>query len=116
MIKFAAVGLALMLSACGTPGQVVIGTPTIVAAEKSLTLAHLAYDGVGASLKTAADSGVLKGPAAATAKCWYDRAGDALNTADAADKAANAGSILSAVTAAQDAIVQTRTPTATCSQ
>lgn len=112
-MKFAAVFLAAALAACVTPSQIV-GTQTIVAAEKSLTLAHLAYDGVGQSLKAAADSGVLRGPAAATARCWFNRAGDALSAADAADRAANAPDILSAITAAEDAIVQAKTPTAAC--
>lgn len=113
-MKVTSLIFALMLSACGTPGQVVIGTPTIVAAEKSLTLAHLAYQGVGETLRTSADTGLIRGAAALTAKCWYDKAGDALNTADAADRAANAGNVLAAITAAQDAIVQARAPTAAC--
>ena len=112
-MKFVTLVFAAALASCGTPGQVV-GTPTIVAAEKSLTLAHLAYDGVGMSLKTAAETGVLKGANAATAKCWYDRAGDALNAADAADVALNASNIVAAITQAQDAIVQAKAPTAAC--
>lgn len=112
-MKFAALFLTAALASCGTPGQVV-GTPTIVTAEKSLTLAHLAYDGVGMSLKSASDAGVLKGQAAATAKCWYDKAGDELAAADAADVALNAADIASAITKAQDAIVQAKAPTAAC--
>lgn len=112
-MKITTLILAAALTACTTPGQVV-GTNTLVAAEKSLTLAHLAYDGVGMSLKTAADTGVLRGSNAATAKCWFDRAGDALNAADAADVALNASNIVAAITQAQDAIVQAKAPTAAC--
>lgn len=112
-MKIAALIFAASLAACSTPGQVV-GTDTLVAAEKSLTLAHLAYDGVGMSLKTAAESGVLRGSNAATARCWYDRAGDALNAADTADIALNASNIMAAISQAQTAIVQAKAPTAAC--
>jgi hypothetical protein len=75
-------------------------------AEKSLTIAHLAYNGIGTALKSAADSGALRGANAATAKSWYDKAGDSLKAADAADVAANAPNINAAIAAATDAITQ----------
>lgn len=115
MIKPAFLILALGIASCGTTGTVV-SPATLVTAEKALTVAHLAYDGVGMSLKTASDTGVLKGTAAATAKCWYDKAGDELAAADAADIALNAADIASAITKAQDAIVQAKTPTAACTK
>lgn len=111
-MKIIAFVLATALTACSTP--ILVGSDTLVSAEKSLTLAHLAYDGVGMSLKAAAETGVLRGSNAATAKCWYDRAGDALNAADAADVALNAADIVSAITKAQDAIVQAKMPTTAC--
>lgn len=89
---------------------------TIVVAEKSLTIAHLAYDGLGISLKAAAESGVLRGTNAATAKCWYDLAGDKLIAADAADKALNASGVMAAIGEAQNAIVQSKAPTAACAR
>lgn len=113
-MKTAFLILALSLASCGTPGQLVVGEQNIATAEKSLILAHLAYDGVGLTLKTSAETGVLRGSNAATARCWYNRAGDALLAADGADAALNAADIMSAISVAQSAIVQARTPTAAC--
>lgn len=105
--------LSLALGGCDTIKAVVAGGSvagsapvTMLTAEKSLTIAHLAYNGIGTSLKNAADTGVLKGANAATAKVWYDKAGDALLVADKSDDAANANGIMAAVTLAEEAIGQ----------
>ena len=103
-MKLASIIFALALSSCAGTG--LQGTQTLVDAEKSLTIAHLAYNGIGAGLLTAANSGVLKGANAAQAKVYFDKAGDALKVADTADNAANASGILAAVQQAQDAIAQ----------
>lgn len=108
--------LTFALASCGTPGQVVIGTPAIVVAEKTLTLAHKFYDSTGETLVTLAQTGVIKGAAAATARCWYARAGDALKAADAADVVINASvdEILADIGRMQDALVQAKAPTEAC--
>jgi len=79
---------------------------TTADAEKALTLAHLAYQGVGLSLQNAAESGALQGANAAKAKALYDKAGAALDAADAADAAANAPGMLAAIADANGAIAQ----------
>lgn len=96
------------LSGCAIPGGSVAeqAPETVLAAEKTLTVAHLALASIGNDLIALSASGTLRGNAAATAKVWYDRADDALRAADAADRAANAQGILEAVRLAQDAIFQ----------
>ncbi len=107
-MRIAALILAVALAACATPGQVVVGTPAIVVTEKALTLAHKFYDATGETLITLAQTGVIKGQAAATARCWYARAGNALDAADAADAVVNASvdEILADIVKMQDALVQ----------
>jgi len=78
-------------------------------AEKALVVAHLAYNAVGTQLIAAANSGSLKGAAAAQAKTIYDKAGDALKVADSADKAANQTQLLQAINDANAAIAQAQT-------
>lgn len=73
-------------------------------AEKALTIAHLAYNTLGTQLISAANTGLLKGQDAATAKTYYDKAGDALRVADAADKASNEVDLLTAINIANGAI------------
>lgn len=80
--------------------------PAIQDAEKALTIAHLAYQGIGLSLKSAAESGVLHGADAATAKALYDKAGALLDAADQADALANAQGVFDAVTQASALIAQ----------
>ncbi|MEI9932807.1 MAG: short-chain fatty acyl-CoA regulator family protein [Rhizomicrobium sp.] len=75
---------------------------TLTDAEKALTVAHLAYQGAGVALEQAAQSGALIGANAAAAEALYDKAGTALDAADAADETANAADILSAVTDARN--------------
>lgn len=91
---------ALSLASCVSTGN------PLSDAEKGLTIAHLAYNGIGTALKAAADSGALRGANAASAKVLYDKAGDALKVADAADVAANAQNVNAAVAAATLAIAQ----------
>ena len=81
-------------------------TSTLADAEKDLTLAHLAYQGIGIALQNAAQSGALHGADAATAKTLYDQAGTALATADAADGLANAQGVADAVASANALIGQ----------
>lgn len=117
MKKLLAVALSLSLLGACAPGSsaniLAVATGHSVAsvapkvsltAEKSLTLAHLAYNEVGELLIDAAEHGYLHGDNARIAKNWYDRAGDALRVADAADKAANEPGIFAAVADATDAI------------
>jgi hypothetical protein len=105
--------LVAPLSACAPLGALLQGdslaqtAPEGTAdAEKALAIAHLAYQGIGITLKQAADSGALHGADAAAAKALYDKAGAALDTADAADAAANAPGILAAVADAETAIAR----------
>lgn len=72
--------------------------------EKALTIAHIAYNGLAASLTIAVNNGVLHGGDAAKAKVYFDKAGDALLVADKADAAANENGVLSAISDAEDAI------------
>lgn len=109
----AVLALSLALGGCDTIKSVITGgsvadaSPvTIVTAEKSLTIAHYAYDGIGATLGNLADTNVLRGANAATAKAWFDKAGDALIVADKADNALNAKGIMDAIAQAEDAIAQ----------
>lgn len=110
--------LSLVLTGCGgvtscgvlTGGSVADQAPeTVLTAEKTLTVAHLALEQVGNQLIELAQSGVLRGQAAAEAKVWYDRADDALKAADTADKAANVMGIINAVRLAEDALFQANT-------
>lgn len=107
-----AIAFALMLAlssplaGCNTPSVADVAPVPITVAEKALTIAHLAYNGAGTSLKAAADSNVLLGANAATARVWYDKAGDSLKVADAADAAANAQGIMAAVASAEDALAR----------
>jgi uncharacterized lipoprotein NlpE involved in copper resistance len=97
--------LVLSLALVGCNG-VNVSQGALTTAEKSLTIAHLAYNGAGTALKSAADSGVLKGQNAAQAKVYFDKAGDALALADKADTAANAQGILAQITIAEDLLAQ----------
>lgn len=94
------------LSGCAGTSISQVAPKTVADAEKALTLAHLAYDGLGQALKAAATSGLLHGADAAKAKVLYDQAGDAIALADKADSVANAQGIYDAVTQANDLITQ----------
>jgi predicted small secreted protein len=106
--------LAAPLAGCNTMQALVAGSvaqsapQTVSDAEKGLTLAHLAYQGIGDALKDAATSGALKGAAAATAKGLYDEAGAALDAADRADSLANAQAIVDKVGAVNALILQVK--------
>lgn len=110
LVRLCALLAALSLGACAlVPGASATGgtaSSTLADAEKALTVAHLAYQGIGVSLKAAADSGVLHGADAATARQLYDRAGALLDAADQADALANAQGVLDAVTQASALIAQ----------
>lgn len=101
---FLALSLASPLASCA--GVNVSGTKSLADAEKTLTIANYAYQGIGETLKTAANTNILRGANAATVKVYYDKAGDALLAAKKAVEAANAQSILDQVSLAQDAIAQ----------
>lgn len=98
--------LSSPLASCSTPSISASAPVTVANAEKGLTIAHLAYNGLSSTILTATQTGLLKGPNATTVKADYDKAKKALDAADAADKALNAQGIVAAVQAAQDAITQ----------
>ena len=105
----AALATATPLGGCsGLAGTTTTATTTstLADAEKDLTLAHLAYQGIGIALQNAAESGALHGADAASAKALYDQAGTALATADAADGLANAQGVADAVAGANALIGQ----------
>jgi hypothetical protein len=109
----AALTVSLALGGCSTIESLIGGgslgqsAPTVLAdAEKALTVAHLAYQGIGISLQQAAQSGALHGPNATTAQGLYDKIGGFLDTADAADAALNAQGVLDAVTQADALVTQ----------
>lgn len=106
--------VVLALAACASPGQLIIGSPGITEAERALILAHLAYDGLGQALRASATSGLLRGAKAAQVQCWYDRAGEALAAGDKADLALQAEGISTAIAQAQAAILQAKSPAASC--
>ena len=92
------------VGACALGGCSLTRADTLADAEKALTVAHLAYQAAGVALEEAARSGALHGGDAAAAQALYDKAGAALDLADRADDAANAGGVLAEVEAAQAAI------------
>ena len=104
---------ATSLGGCATISSVFAGSSvaqsaplTTEDAEKALTVAHLAHQAIGVSLKAAADSGALHGADAAKAQALFDRAGAALDAADQADALANASDVMSAVEDAEALISQ----------
>lgn len=108
----AALIAAAPLAACSSllGGSVAQSAPQTVAdAEKALTIAHLAYQGIGLALEDAAASGALHGADAAKAQALFDKAGAALDVADTADAAANADGILAAVADADTLIAALHT-------
>jgi hypothetical protein len=109
----AALAAAVSLGACSTVAPLFAGQSlaqqapqTSADAQKALTIAHLAYQGIGISLKDAAQSGALHGANAASAKALYDKAGALLDTADQADALANAPGVFAAVGEASALIAQ----------
>lgn len=112
-IAFLAFALAAPLGGCTTFGALVGGAsvaqtaPTVtMTVEKGLTISNLALQGAGTLLISGAQSGVLHGANAASAKALYDKADDALSAAKAADEAANAQGVADAVTKADDFLAQ----------
>lgn len=113
---YALLAVSIILTGCGGVSScgVLTGQQTVadqapdaaLAAEKSLTVAHLALEQVGDTLIELSMSGVLKGESAANAKRWYDRADDALKSADTLDKAANTAGVVAAIRIAEDALFQ----------
>lgn len=111
MKKLLAIAICISLGGCSTISAVLTGNSVASTApgisltvEKSLTIAHLAYNGIGDGLIAATKTGALHGANAALAKGFYDKAGDALLVADKADAAANESGVVNAVSAATDAI------------
>lgn len=107
--------LAWALVGCTTLGPLLGGKSVAaqvgvvsVKTEQALTIADLAYTGLGSQLIANTANGLLKGANAATAKAWYDKAGDALIVAHRADDAANDNGVLSAVSDASDAITKAK--------
>lgn len=104
---FIPLGGCATITALATGNSVASTAPAVSSTvEKSLTIAHLAYNAVGQQLINNAKSGVLHGSAAATAKIAYDKAGDAISVADKAEQASNEPGIIAAVNTATDAISQ----------
>lgn len=99
-----AISPAVVIGGCQQFTSAATSPQTIATAEKSLTVAHLAYNSLGTIILNATQTGVLKGSAAAQVKVYYDKAGDALLVADKADQAANSVDLYNAVLLAQDAI------------
>lgn len=91
------------MSAClhlgGPPAATAALTPA-----KTLYLAEAAFAGVSTALEAAADSGRLKGPAAAKARAAYGLAHEALVAARAAETAGDAGTLAERTAAAIAAI------------
>lgn len=105
-VAFSASGCAQISSLIGG-GSVASTAPVATAdAEKALTLAHLAYQGIGDALIDATQTGALKGETAAQVQSLYDKAGAALDAADQMDTAANAPGVLAASAAVQATISQ----------
>jgi hypothetical protein len=111
LLPLAAVAGALALGGCSSlqslwdgPGTAQAAPGALMDAEKALTVAHLAYQAIGVSLEQAAQSGALAGDDAANARALFDKAGTALDIADAADEAANAEGVFAAVADAEAAI------------
>lgn len=117
--KFLLVGVAIIgLSGCSTVtaawdgvtsvlsgSSVASQAPTVqLDAAKTLTILHLGYNAFGQQILTDTKSGLLHGQIAQEVKTYYDAAGSALDTADAANKAANAIDLSSAISSAEDAI------------
>ena len=98
--------LALLLGACASPSLEQAAPQTVADAEKALAVAHLSYQAAGISLQQAAQSGLLHGADATTAKTLYDRAGAILDAADQADALANAQGVFAAVADATALIAQ----------
>ncbi len=99
---------AVPLGGCASLPSSLVAPQSIADSEKALAVAHLAYQGAGVALKSAAQSGALHGAAAADAKALYDKAGAALATADAADAAANAPDLIAALGDATALLAQLR--------
>lgn len=102
-----------LLGGCQTVEALVAGTSVADSApqqtadaEKALTVAHLAYQAIGVSLRNAATSGLLHGADAAKARTLYDQAGADLDAADAADALANAQGIAASAADAVALIAQ----------
>lgn len=105
-ICFAGVAFLALTGCAGTTGgnvlEVLAGASVASKApevtmdvEKGLIIVHSAYDGFGATLLTAlAPGGLLHGKDAVAVQFYYDKAGDVLNTADAADAVGNAQGVV----------------------
>ncbi len=98
------IALALVVSLGGCHSLTSLAPDASLNTEKALTIAHIAYNGVGNGLMKAVSFGVLKGADAAKAKVFFDKAGVALDAADKADKAANDTDVVKFINDAQDAI------------
>jgi hypothetical protein len=113
LLPIAAVAGALALGGCSSLQSLLSGDSLAqtapvasVDAEKALAVAHLAYQAAGVTLEQAAESGALKGEDAHTAQALFDKAGAALDAADAADAALNAQGVIEAMTEAETAIAE----------
>ena len=117
MCALAKLGAALVIAAtlggCATVAPLLGGRSlaearpqTAADARKALAVAHLAYQAIGISLRQAAQSGALHGPAATDAKALYDKAGAVLDAANQADAVANAQGVFAAVASATQLIAQ----------
>lgn len=78
-------------------------------AQKILIATHQAYNALGQLLIDNAHSGLIHGQTAANAKKLYDKAGDALLLADAAETSSNEANLFTAISDAKSLIAQART-------
>lgn len=78
-------------------------------AQKILIATHQAYNALGQLLIDNAHNGLIHGQTAANAKKLYDKAGDSLLLADAAESASNEANLFSAVSDAKSLITQAKT-------
>jgi len=107
---------ALPLASCADKGVPIVNGQTVsqsapevfINAEKALTVAHLAYNAISGQILQATQAGILKGSTATEVKNIYDKAGDALNVADTADRAGNTTNLLAAIQDANSAIAQVK--------
>lgn len=105
LMKFALIaGLVLGLSGCANQALSTLNPTVTKEVEKSLTVAHVAYNGVGQLILAGVGTGQIKGSIAGKIEIIYDKAGDALKVADNLDAAGNTTDVLTQVNIANQAI------------
>lgn len=95
--------LAIGLSGCGS--TLTTFNPSVASdIEKSLTVAHIAYNSTGELILTVGGTGQIKGQTAANIQTVYNKAGDALGAADKLNAAGQTENVLSQVNLANQAL------------